>query len=323
MSYRILTVKSFSSAFVAVIIFLLLPAQMEDLACDGLHLPVEASSKTTTATRRDWLSQSVTVTTTIIATSTCNNFGEWDRASSAFALGSSGQRWMPTNLPLLSLEQAVKQSHSTNLTWTMGRWPDPILRRPAESVDKKWFSSQTLQHAAKLLKCTADQNGAVGLAAQQCGVNARMVYLSPKTTISASTSQIGTILVNPYIVARSPEKDMRVWVEECLVLPSSFRATLLRDDWIDVQYNSIDGHQYLKRFRGEASRCLQHEMDHDRGILIIDHLMLDELPIVVNETKVPLNMREIETNGHQQRMSQAYNRFIDVPLDRPRQDTGN
>lgn len=330
MTGRIRTMKSVSSflgVVIIIIISVLITVRMEDLACEGLQVKTSSETTTSATRRRDWLFQSVTAIFT--ANGICNVYRGWNGPNTAVSpvagqavssLTSIQQPWIGTNLPLLSLEQAVTQSYSTNISWTMGRWPDPILRRPAEPVDGKWFTSETLQQVANLLKRTADQNGAVGLAAQQCGVNARMVYLSPKT-ISATTqipdtSKVGIILVNPYIIARSPETDMRVWVEECLVLPSSFRATVLRDDWIDVQYHSVQGQQYTARFRGEASRCLQHEMDHDRGILITDHLPLDELPHTIIETKEPLNMREIEAKGHQQRMAQAYNRFLDVPPDR-------
>jgi peptide deformylase len=319
------TTKSVSSAFVVVIIaswLVTFSKYLENLECEGLQ--VKSAHKTTAFTRRDWLSQKAAVIVTTIGI--CNDFG-WCDSSFASATVSEQvvsfsttmpQPWIGTNLPLLSLEQAVEQSHSNNMTWKMGRWPDPILRQRAMPVDEKWFTSQTLQQAATLLKSTADHNGAVGLAAQQCGVNARMVYLSPKTknpTKNPHVSKVGTILVNPYVVARSPEADMRVWVEECLVLPSSFQATVLRDAWIDVQYHTVDGQHHLKRFCGEAGRCLQHELDHDRGILITDHVMLNELPDIVNNTKMPLNMRKIEAKGHHQRMIKAYDRFLDNPSD--------
>ena len=43
-------------------------------------------------------------------------------------------------------------------------------------------------------------------------------------------------MVNPTIVARSSELEMQVWEEYCLVLPSTFRATVLRDAWIEIEY---------------------------------------------------------------------------------------
>ena len=243
--------------------------------------------------------------------------------------------WTGTNLPLVSLDELAatitatstdtatipRDNGSRPATWTMGRWPDPILRRPAEPVDPKWFGSSTLQYASEILVETAKTNKAVGLAAQQCGINARMIYISSSSTIVDDNDDGDTIssslrrprplvLVNPRIIRRSDERDMNVWTEECLVLPPTFRATLLRDDWIDVEYDDVlccgsnDGKRSsskaVVRLVGEQSRCFQHEYDHDRGILITDHVSLDEL-----ENDI---MRRIERPGHSSRMAVAYSR---------------
>ena len=142
---------------------------------------------------------------------------------------------------------------------------------------------------ATLLRQTCVKEGAVGLAAQQCGVDARLVHLVG----------VGT-MVNPSIVARSVEADMKVWSEFCLVLPPSFRATVLRDAWVDVEYRETNGSIRTTKLRGEKARAAQHELDHDRGILILDHVGLEEM-----ESEV---MRQIERDGHDERMALAYSR---------------
>lgn len=249
--------------------------------------------------------------------------------SSSSSLPSSvfvySDTWTGTRLPLVSLDHlsrawASTSSSSTstssslekkkeNERWTMGRWPDPLLRRPADPVATQWLGSGTLRRAARVLQETANRNHAVGLAAQQCGINARMIYLQKPPVQSlrlpsfAAAAVTPTVLVNPHIVRRSPETRLQVWTEECLVLPPSFRATVLRDEWIDVQYLDLDGCLHRVRLHGEQSRCLQHEMDHDRGILILDHIGLQEM-----ENDV---MRGVEARGHDERMSLAYSRQVD------------
>jgi peptide deformylase len=224
--------------------------------------------------------------------------------------------WIGTQLGLRSLNDSVQLSN-----WPMGRWPDPILRRPATPVDPLWYGSTTLETATTLLKQTARREGAVGLAAQQCGVDARIVFVEGRG-----------ILVNPHIVARSPETEMRVWKERCLVLPPTFVGTVLRDSWVDVEFWTVMGKLQRMRLSGEMSRCVQHEMgtysklflfkttllrgwhadrfvcflvrvDHDRGILILDHVDLDEM-----ENNI---MRAIEADGHTSRMLVAYSRQVD------------
>lgn len=197
--------------------------------------------------------------------------------------------WTGTALPLMDITKASQVSGSS---WDMGRWPDPILRRPATSVNASWFGTTELKKLTQLLQQTCRKADAVGLAAQQCGVDARIVYLEP-----------GMSMINPKIVNRSDEVNMRVWQERCLVLPPTFVATVLRDDWIDVEYNDWQGNLHSKRLRGELARAAQHELDHDRGILVLDHVGRDEL-----ESD---RMRAIESDGHDMRMALAYARSIE------------
>jgi peptide deformylase len=204
--------------------------------------------------------------------------------------------WIGTSLPLLSLNDAVAREQ-----WQMARWPDPILRRPADPVGKEYFSTNILQIACSRLKQTAIREGAVGLAAQQCGVNARIIYLSDIHSISL-TRALPSIMINPSIVWRSPEIVAKVWNEQCLVLPPTFTATVLRDSSVDVVYQTIDGEVAKIRLVGEASRCVQHELDHDRGILLTDHVGLEDLE---NDL-----MRSIERLGHEERMALAFSRSL-------------
>ena len=254
--------------------------------------------------------------------------------------------WTGTRLKIMTLNDATTSgafsrdisNDSVRYLWTMGKWPDPALRIPAKPLDPAmWLAGpsstegQQLKFAASILRDTARKEGAVGLAAQQCGVDVRMIYLS----YSSGSDRFGTgdmVLINPRIVARSPESNMKVWTEECLVLPPTFRATVLRDEWIDVEYDfsydyrastriktqsqegvpsptmsstiissgGLSQTSMRRRFFGEQSRCLQHELDHDRGILITDHVGMDELE---NDS-----MRMIEAEGHDRRQTLAYSR---------------
>jgi peptide deformylase len=114
------------------------------------------------------------------------------------------------------------------------------------------------------------------------------------------------VLINPRIVQRSPETEMRAWEETCLVLPPKFVATVLRDAWINVQYYTMDGKLQTMRLEGQAARCLQHELDHDRGILTLDHIGLEEME---NDS-----MRQIEAPGHDARQLVAYAREVEPIL---------
>lgn len=265
--------------------------------------------------------------------------------------------WEGTSLPgPLSLSEACERLIDSEPVLQMGRWPDPILRQPSLTVPSSVFRHKELFNqlrvVARALRNTARKEGALGLAAQQCGIGASLIYIdgvnigkkignwrddsqidvvlggasigfSPVgedrfanwPVLSSSQSQReggGIFLVNPRIIHRSPESDMMVWTEQCLVLPPEFRACLLRDAEVTIEYESLDdidaGLTKQIKLQGELARCAQHEMDHNGGILIVDHVSLDEL-LSVNGKPI---MADIENADglHPRRMQRAYAREV-------------
>lgn len=209
--------------------------------------------------------------------------------------------WSGSLLSPMSLEDAVQLSKDSS--WPMARWPDPILRRAASDIDSRYFGTSTLRKACDMLRRTAIKEKAVGLAAEQCGVDARIIYLQDSRDGSLLLSPSALTMVNPHIVRRSPEMDMRVWTEHCLVLPPDFSATLMRDAWVEVEFQEpASGAWERMRLNGEPARAFQHEFDHDRGILITDHIGLEDMNTM---------MGAIERRGHTERMTVAYSRHVD------------
>lgn len=234
--------------------------------------------------------------------------------------------WQGTALNGMSLREAAQfiDRQSSHSILPMGRWPDPILRKIASPVPLSVFQSvdqlKQLRQVAMALQNTARKEGAVGLAAQQCGVDLSMIFIdgvkekrNDKNTkgpitgegkIIQTNKDGGIFLVNPRIIQRSPESAMMVWTEECLVLPPEFRATLLRDASITVEYETLDeGFTKQITLTGELARCAQHEMDHDRGVLIVDHVGLEELPNFISKIEDADKM-------HQARIDRAYQRYV-------------
>jgi len=231
--------------------------------------------------------------------------------------------WQGTSLELLSYQQATALSNNNpTFSYDMGRWPDPILRRPASPIPLETIKDKNVNYVldiANALRRTARKNGAVGLAAQQCGIDLSMIFLDDPKLLSnnifsgKSINTGGTFLVNPRIIARSSELEMKVWNEQCLVLPPTFRATVLRDAVVNVQYENLKGERNEITLTGELARALQHELDHDRGILILDHVGLNELENGF--------MRRIEERGHDERQVLAYSRFVSDPNSDGRSNT--
>lgn len=171
-----------------------------------------------------------------------------------------------------------------------------MLRLEAKPVARY---DDTLREVAGRVRAIGREVGAVGLAATQCGVDAQIVVLGDE------------IYVNPRIVARSPEEDMRVWRERCLALPADVQVELLRDASITVAARDLRGHLFHRQFKDELARAMQHEMDHMNGILIIDHSY-----DLVTSTLVP-SMAAREAPLHAQRRQRAWARPVYSDADVP------
>jgi len=253
--------------------------------------------------QRTALISSITSASSLVSTQA--NAATSKSAKKRAATNSVCREWIVegTNLPHLSLFEALKSYCIESFPiMPMAQWPDPILRVSANAVEKDLFGTPQLQVLAQALCNTCRDAGAVGLAAQQCGVDASLIFLEDQT-------KTGIILINPRFVHRSPEIEMRVWTEECLVLPPWFRATVLRDAAVIVEAENLEGQTQHYLFKGELARAVQHECQHDQGILIIDHVAdLEDDPFVT------LQMLKLEMPLHYDRQELAFARPVVYPI---------
>lgn len=217
----------------------------------------------------------------------------------AHAIGTPSA-WSGTQLPLVSIEQALEaMSRRRATTFEFARYPDPVLRIVAKPVVR--FGRQLAQFADSLA-VTARAEGAVGLAANQVGVDARIIVLDPSIVPEGMSS----VLVNPVIVDRSSEEDMTFWREICLVLPPDVRVTLMRDRTVTAKSQDVSGRSFMRTLDGEAARALQHELDHLNGILIIDHATDPEDA----KSEVFPELQRLELSNRSYRQARAFEREV-------------
>ncbi len=101
-----------------------------------------------------------------------------------------------------------------------------------------------------------------GLAAPQVGVPQRVFVVD---TEWKDAEPAPMIFVNPVIAdaAAASVTD----AEACLSIPAQSFA-VKRPEWIDVQWQDLDGTRQEGRFSGVQARCICHELDHLNGLLI-------------------------------------------------------
>lgn len=138
--------------------------------------------------------------------------------------------------------------------------PDARLRRAASAVER--FDARLRTLAARMQQ-TLRAAGGIGLAAPQVGVALRLVVLEPDIAGDAPL-----VLVNPRILAR--ERLCQAREEGCLSLPG-VRMRIERAAGVIVHAQDARGRAFAFEARGLLAACVQHELEHLEGRLLIDH----------------------------------------------------
>ncbi|MCZ7860838.1 peptide deformylase [Agrobacterium salinitolerans] len=151
---------------------------------------------------------------------------------------------------------------------TKNKDPKPVVLFPAEVLRAKCDPldgvSDVSKDLAGDLRATLSTSTGIGLAAPQIGIAKRMILLrcDPKTRAGG-----GLIMIDPVIVETSEVRSLMM--EGCLSLPGE-RFPVVRPDKVMVEYLSETGRIKTIELEGLAAKCVQHEIDHLDGILIMD-----------------------------------------------------
>ncbi len=141
-------------------------------------------------------------------------------------------------------------------------FPDPRLRKVAEMVTKFDKSLQIL--AEDMLETMYDANG-IGLAATQVNKHIRLIVMD----LSEERNE-PKIFVNPSFKILKGHK-MYEFEEGCLSIPG-FNETIARPDKIELKWQDINGKVHTDTPEGLLTVCIQHEIDHLEGKLMVDYI---------------------------------------------------
>ena len=141
-------------------------------------------------------------------------------------------------------------------------FPDPRLRKVAEMVTKFDKSLQIL--AEDMLETMYDANG-IGLAATQVNKHIRLIVMD----LSEERNE-PKIFINPSFKILKGHK-MYEFEEGCLSIPG-FNETIARPDKIELKWQDINGKVHTDTPEGLLTVCIQHEIDHLEGKLMVDYI---------------------------------------------------
>lgn len=138
---------------------------------------------------------------------------------------------------------------------------DPFLRNPIALLDVSSADIEALKNLSKRMHETRIHNKAIGLAANQVGLNVRMFVMG--LDFAEFTC------INPEII--STNEEIVSITEGCLSFPSLLMK-VKRPSEIRVKYLDLDLKEVECTFNGMISRCFQHELDHLNGIVFTERV---------------------------------------------------
>jgi len=139
-------------------------------------------------------------------------------------------------------------------------FPDARLRTPAKPV--KQVDLTTRQIIADMFETMYKAPG-IGLAATQVNIHKQIIVIDVSEKRNSPLC-----LINPKILSKDGEQ----YTEEgCLSVPGIFEE-IKRAQKITVQALNQQGENFTLSTEDVLSVCIQHEMDHLKGQLFVDHL---------------------------------------------------
>ena len=141
--------------------------------------------------------------------------------------------------------------------------PDETLKKISNSIENVGVYEKKL--IKDLFETMYNSNG-IGLAAVQVGILKRILVID----ISGKDEKKQPLsFINPVIKKVSDETS--VYEEGCLSIPNTF-IEIERPKTCEVEFIDFDGKVKNLKCDGLLSTCLQHEINHLDGKLIIDNL---------------------------------------------------
>ncbi len=141
-------------------------------------------------------------------------------------------------------------------------FPDPRLRKVAEKVTK--FDKCLENLANDMLDTMYEANG-IGLAATQVDKHIRLVVMD----LSEERNE-PRIFVNPEYEVLDGH-NLFEFEEGCLSIPG-FNETIARPDKIRLIWQNLSGETLEDTPEGILTVCIQHEIDHLDGKLMVDYV---------------------------------------------------
>ena len=137
------------------------------------------------------------------------------------------------------------------------------LRTTAKRISKVDVDTRKL--AREMLQSMYSAKG-IGLAAPQVGISKELLVIDINFEDSAAEP---LILINPEITAFG--STLNSYEEGCLSIPGVY-LNVIRPSTIKLKFRDEMGRPRKMNADGLLARCIQHEVDHLKGVLFVDRV---------------------------------------------------
>ena len=141
------------------------------------------------------------------------------------------------------------------------------LRTTAKRISKVDIDTRKL--AKEMLQSMYSAKG-IGLAAPQVGISKELLVIDINFEDSAAEP---LILINPEITAYG--STLNSYEEGCLSIPGVY-LNVIRPPTIKLKFRDEMGRPRKMNADGLLARCIQHEVDHLKGVLFVDRVTSKE-----------------------------------------------
>ena len=139
-------------------------------------------------------------------------------------------------------------------------FPDPRLRKKASTITS---FDEDLQKKAEDMLFTMYEDKGIGLAATQVDIHERLIVID----LSEDRSD-PIFIVNPSYEVLDDTQEISK--EGCLSIPT-FQQEVPRAKEIELSYQNLKGENEKLIADGLLGYCIQHEIDHLNGKLLVDY----------------------------------------------------
>jgi peptide deformylase len=141
--------------------------------------------------------------------------------------------------------------------------PNPVLKQVSQPVERVDDDLRALMD--DMLETMYAAPG-IGLAAIQIGVPKQVIVMD---LAGPEEEKQPRYFVNPQILDASD--DTQPYEEGCLSVPDIYDE-VERPAKVKLKYLNYQGQEVVEEAEGLFAVCIQHEMDHLKGVLFIDYL---------------------------------------------------